>query len=68
MRIFLGFAFTSSILYVGIACGYLYGKKKTIENVVHLTCEKIEERKAYLMCAVTVRENLNAIETKTVSD
>lgn len=68
MRIFLGYAFASSLLYIGITCGYMYGKRATIEKVVSMTCDRIQDRLAHQMCAITVRENLNAIDTKAVSE
>jgi hypothetical protein len=41
-------------VYVGFALGFNMGESSAVEKIIDYTCEKITDRTAYNMCAITI--------------
>jgi hypothetical protein len=55
-------------VYVGFALGFNMGASSAAEKIIDYTCEKITDRTAYNMCAITIeaamRKGHNEIKGK----
>jgi hypothetical protein len=47
-----------SFLWFGIIMGFHIGRNVTVRKVIEYSCEQIEDRKSFDMCALTTETNL----------
>jgi len=55
---FIIFTFVMSFLWFGIVIGFQIGRNATVRKVIEYSCEQIEDRKSFEMCALTTETNL----------
>ena len=54
----LSIALFGGVFYMGFALGFHYAQKEYLEKIIDYTCERITDRTAYTMCAITIKDSM----------